>query len=61
MDPEQREKLQKKLGIDRRDEQREGLLYILCPLIISTFSWGQKGVLIMSVPIMKGHSILYDI
>ena len=28
MDPEQREKLQKKLGIDRRDEQREGLLYI---------------------------------
>ena len=28
MDPEQREKFQKKLGIDRRDEQREGLLYI---------------------------------
>ena len=28
MDPEQREKLQKKLGIDRQDEQREGLFYI---------------------------------
>ena len=28
MDPEQREKLQKKLGIDRRDEQRDGLLFI---------------------------------